>query len=82
MELLDFIFRLGVVFAIYGFLWGLIEIAFKILTAQRQRTLIEIYLLRTIKYVFLADVTFLFCIDGNSANMIVKNQLIFAALIL
>ncbi len=82
MELLDFIFRLGVVFAIYGFIWGLIEIGFRLLTSGRQRTIGEVYLLRGIKYVFLADVTFLFCIDGDVSNLNYLNQLILAGIIL
>lgn len=82
VELLDFIFRLGVVFAIYGFLWGLLEIAFRILTSGRQRTLGEVYFLRGIKYVFLADVTFLFCINGDVSKLNYTNQLIIAAIVL
>lgn len=82
MDLLNFIFRLGVVFAIYGFLWGLIEIGFRILTSGRERTVVEVYLLRGIKYIFLADVTFLFCIDGDASNMNYLNQLIMAGIIL
>ncbi|MBL4862923.1 MAG: hypothetical protein JKY09_07905 [Crocinitomicaceae bacterium] len=82
MELLDFIFRLGVVFAIYGFIWGLIEIALFILSSKRQRSLGEIYFIRAIKYLFLVDVTFLFCISGESSNMVITNQIILAGIIL
>lgn len=82
MELLDFIFRLGVVFAIYGFLWGLLEIGFRIITSGRQRTIGEVYLLRGIKYVFLADVTFLFCIDGGASKLNYLNQLVISGIIL
>lgn len=82
MELLEFIFRLGVVFAIYGFLWGLIEIGFRLLTSGRQRTIGEVYLLRGIKYLFLADVTFLFCIDGDVSKMNYMNQLILSGIVL
>ena len=63
MELLNFIFRLGVVFAIFGFLFGLFEIGLAILTASRQKTLFESYAIKLIKYIFLVDVTFLFCLD-------------------
>ena len=63
MNLLDFIFRLGVVFAIYGFLWGIFELGILMLSAGRKRTLSEIYFIKAIKYIFLADVTFLFCFD-------------------
>lgn len=82
MELFNFVFRLGVVFAIYGFLWGLIEIGFRLLTSGRQRTVGEVYLLRGIKYVFLADVVFLFCIDGGASKMNYLNQLVLAGIIL
>lgn len=82
MELLEFIFRLGVVFAIFGFLWGLLEIAYRILSSGRQRTVGEVYLVRSIKYLFLVDVTFLFCIDGDVSKMNYMNQLILAGIIL
>lgn len=82
MNLLDFIFRLGVVFAIYGFLWGIFEIGILILSAGRNRSLGEIYLIKAIKYIFLADVTFLFCFEGINSNMLVMNQVIFSGIIL
>lgn len=82
MNLLDFIFRLGVVFAIYGFIWGLFEIGLRLLSAGRKRSLGEIYLVKGVKYIFLADVTFLFCFDGSNSTMYVVNQVIFSGLIL
>ena len=82
VDLLNFIFRLGVVFAIYGFLWGLIEIGFRLLTSGRERTVGEVYLLRGVKYAFLADVVFLFCIDGDVSNLNYLNQLVMAGIIL
>jgi len=83
VELLDFIFQLGVVFAIYGFLWGLIELGFRILTASRKRSLAEVYVIRGIKYIFLADVTFMFCFDGDVTNkMDLTTQLVLAGVIL
>ena len=82
MNLLDFIFRLGVVFAIYGFLWGIFELGILMFSAGRKRALGEIYLIKAIKYIFLADVTFLFCIDSSNSNMFVLNQVIFSGIIL
>lgn len=63
MELINLIFRLGVLFAIYGFLWFFIELGLKMLIGARKRTLGEIYLLKTVKYLFLVNVTFLFCLE-------------------
>ncbi len=62
MELINLIFRLGVLFAIYGFLWFFIEMGLKLLIGGRKRTLGEIYLIKTVKYLFLVNVTFLFCL--------------------
>lgn len=82
MYLLDFVFRLGVVFAIYGFLWGIINIGIYLLGQGRERSLTEIYLQKAIKYILLVAVTFLFCIKGDGAKFEIMNQLIFAGLIL
>jgi hypothetical protein len=82
VNLLDFIFRLGVVFAIYGFLWGIFEIGMRLITSGRQRSLAEVYLFRAVKYFFLVDVTFLFCLESITSDMVVVNQVIFAGLIL
>ena len=82
MNLLDFVFRLGVVFAIYGFLWGLIEIGFFMLSQGRKRSVGEVYFIKAIKYFFLVDVTFLFCLHGESSKMVILNQVVFAGIIL
>lgn len=82
MEILDFIFRLGVVFAIYGFLWGIFEIGIRLLMAGRQRSIGEVYLFKGIKYFFLVNVTFLFCIHESEADLFVLHQLIIAGIIL
>lgn len=81
MELLNFIFRLGVVFAIFGFLFGLFEIGLAILTAGRKKTLVESYVLKLIKYIFLVDVTFLFCLD-ISGESISQYNLVLTILVL
>jgi len=82
VEVLNFIFRLGVVFAIFGFLWGIIDITLRLLTASRQRTLVETYLIKGVKYLFLADVTFLICRDGLDKGMMVTYKVIIAAMVL
>jgi hypothetical protein len=69
MELLNYIFRLGVVFAIYGFIWGIFEIGISILRSGRTKTLQEDYVIKAIKYLFLVDVTFLFCVDLENENI-------------
>jgi hypothetical protein len=82
VDLLDFVFRLGVLFAIYGFLWGLLEIAYWMLTSGRSRSLAQAYLIKSIKYFFLADVTFLFCMNGDFEGLVEISQVVLAGLIL
>ncbi|MCH2230935.1 MAG: hypothetical protein MK105_11385 [Crocinitomicaceae bacterium] len=82
MNLLDFIFRLGVVFAIYGFLWGIFDIGIKLIASGRKRSISEVYLFKAVKYFFLVDVTFLFCLESLNSEMIILNQVIFAGIIL
>ena len=75
MELINLIFRLGVLFAIYGFLWFFIEWGMKLLIGGRKRTLGEIYLIKTVKYLFLVNVTFLFCLEQMDEPVIQVNYL-------
>jgi hypothetical protein len=71
MDLLNFIFRLGVLFAIYGFIWGLIELGIGILSVGSNRTPLGVYLFRAIKYILLVDVTVLFCynLENNQIEL-------------
>ncbi len=78
MELINFIFRLGVVFAIFGFIWGIFQIGYSLLRAGSTKSIGEDYFIKLIKYFFLVDVTSIFCFD-NELN---TNQLIITALIL
>ena len=83
VELLDFIFRLGVIFAIYGFLWGIFELVFKIVSGTRQRSQMESYVIRGIKYILLALVTFVFCYQKDvNDSMNSTTQLILGGIVL
>jgi hypothetical protein len=65
MDLLNLIFKLGVLFSIYGFLWFFIDLGLSFLAGGRKRTKFETYLIKGIKYAFLVNVTFLFSVDLN-----------------
>ena len=82
MNLLNFIFNLGVLFAIYGFLWGLIEIGIWLLAGGQPRNLIQSYIIKLVKYFFLVDVTFLFCLNNEDISLIELNQMILAGAVL
>ncbi|MDX1444862.1 hypothetical protein [Lishizhenia sp.] len=62
MDTLNFIFRLGVVFAIFGFIWWIINAGISLLRGVAPKSQVETYILKLIRYFFLVDVTFLFCV--------------------
>lgn len=82
MELLNFIFRLGVVFAIFGFIWGIINIAIRLLTPGRSRQLAEVYILKAVQYLLLVNVTFLICYNQEITKLDAKSQLVYGGIIL
>lgn len=82
MELINLIFRLGVLFSIYGFLWFFIDLILKMLVGGRTRTIVEVYLIKSIKYLFLVNVTFLFCLDINQQDFTLQNLLPSAIILL
>ncbi|MDX1651780.1 MAG: hypothetical protein R3277_04765 [Brumimicrobium sp.] len=81
MEILNFIFRLGVVLAIFGFLWWLINLGLSLLRGGRKKMLLEAYIIKLVRYFFLVDVVMLFCLDQAQGN-IDYNKTIIAGLIL
>jgi hypothetical protein len=81
VEILNFIFRLGVVFAIFGFLWLLINLGVSLLRGSSTKTTTETYILKFVRYFFLVDVTVLFCLD-NESNFVSFNFIVIAGLIL
>ena len=81
MELLNYIFQLGVLFAIFGFIWGVFDFGLRLLTQARPRRMAEDYFLKLLKYLFLSDVTFLFSYEKANQTAFSYNVLI-AGLIL
>lgn len=81
MELVKLIFSLGIVFAIFGFIWAIIEMGLKLLTSGQSRTLIEVYTIKGLKYLLLVNVTFLFSLNEQDDDFSI-NQLAITGLIL
>lgn len=82
MELFQFIFRLGVVFAIFGFIWALIDLMIMLISSGRKRQVGEIYIIKAVKYFFLVDVTFLICMNGEFTGFNPTSQLVFGTIVL
>ena len=68
MNIFNTIFNLGVLFAVYGFIWFFIDLLMKFIISNRKQKIGEIYFSKAIKYIFLANVTFLFGLDNNQIN--------------
>lgn len=64
MQTLTFIFQLGVLFAIFGFLFFLFEWIIKAFLGKA--SIGKTYAVKAIKYVLLVNVTFLFCLDQEN----------------
>jgi hypothetical protein len=63
MNLLNFAFLMGVMFAVFAFLWGFVRLSIAILRPKHfEKSIIEEYSIKTLQYFFLIDVTFLFCL--------------------
>lgn len=81
MELISLLFSLGVLFAIYGFIWFFIDAFIRLITVGRERSQFEIYLIKSVKYLFLVNVLVLFCFDKTRSEItllhIVPTLLIF-----
>jgi hypothetical protein len=73
MELITLLFRLGVLFAIYGFIWFFIDACIRLLVGRNQRTVLEIYLIKSAKYLFLVNVLVLFCLNKTKTDITLIN---------
>ncbi len=81
MKFIELAFRLGVVFAIFAFIWGIFQIILGIIRGGRRKTVIEEYSLKFVQYFFLVDVTFLFCLK-KGGDQLLLNELVFSGFIL
>ena len=63
MILLSLVFKLGVRFAIFNFIWFFLELVHKMLTGMRPPFLAEHYILKALKYIFLVSITFSYCLE-------------------
>lgn len=81
VDIINFIFRLGVVFAIFGFLWWLINLGLSLLRGGRKKTETEAYIIKFVRYLFLVDVTVMFCLNQSHGELSL-NKSIIAGLVL
>lgn len=79
MDFLSLVFRLGVILAIFSFIWALIQFGIAVLQAGRQVPYAVSLGLKIVQYFLLADVVVMFC---YSSQQTLNESLIFSGLIL
>lgn len=83
MNLLNFAFLMGVMFAVFAFLWGFVRLSITLLRPKHfERSIMEEYSIKALQYFFLIDVTFLFCLNHNNSGYILPYELYTGAMIL
>jgi hypothetical protein len=78
MEFISLVFRLGVVLAIFSFIWGLLRFALTVLRGGQPLTYPMSLTLKLVQYFLIADITVLFCTNKSSTDL----DLILSGLIL
>lgn len=82
MEIINTTFRLGVIFAIFGFIWSLVQLGILLLSGGQKMGVWQNYALKLIQNFFLVQVTFLFCYDPKSDLSLSQNSIVITTLIL
>jgi hypothetical protein len=81
MQIIELVFKIGVLLAIYGFIWFFINLLISLLTGGRKKTISEVYFTKGVKSIFLVNVLFLYGLDSNQNeidwfNMIVSGLIL------
>ena len=82
VDFLNLAFRLGVVFAIFSFLWGILNMILNLIRGQKPQSVWEEYGLKIVQYFLLVNVVFLFSVQKHDTTVILPNELMTVALIL
>lgn len=82
VEIINIIFRLGVILAIFSFVWGLIQFGITLIGQGFGRKLWQYYLLKGIQYVFLIQTTLLFTHSNDTDLSLSKSSAIVSSLVL
>lgn len=69
MEFISLTFRLGVILAIFSFIWGVLKFGFVLLRGGVPLSYPLSLALKTIQYLLIADVAILFCTDNPKGNL-------------
>lgn len=69
MEFISLIFRLGVILAIFSFIWGILKFGFVLLRGGVPMSYPLSLAFKTVQYLLIADVAIIFCTDNPNGNL-------------
>jgi hypothetical protein len=76
MHIIELIFKIGVLLAIYGFIWFFINLFISLLSGGRRKSIGEVYFSKGIKSIFLVNVLFLYGLDDTKSEINIYNMII------
>ena len=76
MEVIHLIFKIGVLLAIYGFIWFFINLLISLATGGRKKTVGEVYFSKVVKSIFLVNVLFLYGLDDGQNEIDLFNMIV------
>ena len=82
MQIIELVFKIGVLLAIYGFIWFFINLLISLLTGGRKKTISEVYFTKGVKSVFLVNVLFLYGLDSGQNGIDWFNMVISGLILL
>ncbi|WP_294674132.1 hypothetical protein [uncultured Fluviicola sp.] len=69
MEFISLIFRLGVILAIFSFIWGILKFGFVLLRGGVPMSYPLSLAFKTVQYLLIADVAIIFCTNNPNGNL-------------
>lgn len=82
MQIIELIFKIGVLLAIYGFIWFFINLLISLFSGGRKKTISEVYFTKGVKSVFLVNVLFLYGLDSGQNGIDWFNMVISGLILL
>ena len=82
MQIIELIFKIGVLLAIYGFIWFFINLLISLLSGGRKKSIGEVYFSKGVKSVFLVNVLFLYGLDSGQNGIDWFNMIISGLILL
>lgn len=81
MKFFELAYRIGIIIAVFSFIWGVIRLVLSLLRGGSVQSVTEEYFLKSAKYIFLVNVVVLNDIDSGT-GLLLTNETLLTSLIL